>query len=196
MSKENPLLSKSLNLAKSKSEWRYIAIFEGILITALVVALIYMFTSVPVRLVPQENPNKTYLTKSGSSDMEYLRIISESDLNNFTDWQPYTIESQWKKLIGRLSSSSYGEFRAALLKFEDEKESQISQTFYESETPPRVYGTNVVYEGKLVRKVGSEEVFNGKMFYVIYYTYESGIPGIDLIEWFDSKKEAKSAAQR
>lgn len=192
---KNIFLNKSRNLARKASEWKQIAYFEALVIMGLIFFLIYQSSTVPVRLVPQMNPNQVFLTKEGTSVGEYLRIISEADMGSYLDYTPDTIERQWNNLIGRLASNSYGKIRQNLKEgIEQQIVDGVSQTFTQKGVAV-AYGKKVFVMGRLVRRVGSEEIANDMAYYVTEYTYKSGVPMIMGIKRFEDEKAARNFAK-
>jgi len=192
---DNPYLSRVYNLSKKVSEWRQIAMYQIVVIFVLIGFLIYQSNSVPVRLIPQSNPEKEYLTKQNSQDTEYKRLISESDVMNYTSWTPRTVKKQFAKLVPRVAPAAYGKIRLELNK--DQKRisrEEISQTFNISST--QTFYDNVLFSGQLRRWMGSDIVFNDEVHYVFRYQTLNGVPYLLQKEKFNNYKEAAAFAKK
>lgn len=188
-------LTKSYNLARSAYEWKSVAFFEGVIILFLIGFMIYQLNNVPVRLVPQFNMDKEYVTKENSSDYEYLKVVSSYDLNNFASYTPETIEFQSKNLLKRLSPSAYADYSRLLTKrIEVIKSQKISQSF--SPVDIRVFnGKSILFKGIEKRWVGRDSVFEGEKVFVIKYEIINGIPKIASIKEFKKYDDAVDFAR-
>lgn len=192
---KNEFMSKVYNLSRSAKEWKTIAFFEGFIIVILLGFIVQQASTVAVRLIPQFNLEKEYLTKVDDTNLEYLRIIAESDLNNYASWTPYTVEKQFKKLTSRLAPGSYGDFRLDLkIKAESRKREQVSQAFIPSGA--KSYGENIVVKGTIKRWVGSDSVYDGDMFYTLKYRTLEGIPLIVSVRGYKTLEKAVKAAKQ
>lgn len=195
MRKNNPYLRKMVNMARQASDWKYMALISWATAAYLVYLLVSVSQNAPVRLVPQLNPDREFLTETGGGGKEYLQIVSEYDAILYTTWQPYTVEKQWNKLIRRISPADYGEMRLRLKEeAKRQSEQQVSQVFYQS-GPPVVYGERVLFSGELKRYVGAEPVAAGSVYFVFEYNYIGGIPMIKDIKKFENRVKAQSYAE-
>lgn len=138
-----------------------------------------MAHNVPVRLVPYEFDTLSgpvEVKQDGTyDDQEYLTTIAMSDLQNYTDWTPYTVENQYGRFSNRMTPALWSKIGTSLMAdSSDLANAERSQTFYIDEI--RAKDTTVQLTGRLVVWQGQEQVEDMKMLYELTYQPHKGIP--------------------
>lgn len=188
--KNKNFVSRTYNLSRSVKEWRFVALLEAVLLISLMGVVVYQSQNTPVRLIPQSDPLKEYMTGVNSIDSQYLQIISTSDILMYANWTPHIVKRQISDLTTRISPKTFNSYRPALIKKSNEWEKAgVTQSFMLGGLTSYNDGNVILVEGTVERTMTGEILFSGPRFYAVVYDIQLGVPMIEAIYERNTKEE-------
>lgn len=152
----------------------------------------------PVRLVPYNWATARGIAEVsaiGEESGEYLSHIATADLQLYTNWNPVTVKTQYRRFLNRMAGELYAkESTRLLIESEEHNNKPHSQAFFTR----RIHFVNsdtVELEGEQVRWEGDTEILRIKGKYTLQYRWLVGVPYIKGIAFDSSDRRVKQGGQ-